>query len=66
MRLTSTARLSPAGAEGLWIAAMVVRKRSTLWAMKVASERRPAISKSEFLASVNAYAQKLQARVGNG
>ena len=45
---------------------MLARKRATLWALKVATERRPAISRSEYLASVNAYARKLRGRVGNG
>jgi hypothetical protein len=56
----------PAGGEGIWIANFVVRKRATLWALRVLHERRPAISKSAFLASVNTYARKLRARVGNG
>lgn len=56
----------PAGGEGIWIANVVVRKHATLWALRVLHERRPAISKSAFLASVNSYARKLRARVGNG
>ncbi len=56
----------PAGGEGIWIANLVVRKRGTLWALRVLSERRPAISKAEFLASVKKYAGKQRARVGGG
>jgi hypothetical protein len=60
------ARLSPAGGEGIWIGNLLVRKRTTLWALKVASERRPAISKAAFLTTLNAYARKQRARVGGG
>lgn len=56
----------PAGGEGIWIAHLVVRKRATLWALRVIHERRPAISKAEFLASVKTYARKQRARVGAG
>ena len=56
----------PAGGEGIWTANVVVRNRATLWALRVLSERRPAISKAEFLASVNTYARKQRARVGGG
>ena len=56
----------PAAGEGIWIANLVVRKRATLWALRVLHERRPAISKAEFLASMRTYAHKQRARVGGG
>lgn len=60
------ARLKTAGGEGIWFVRMVVRKRATVWAFSVMSERRPALSKSEVLASFQRYATKQKARVGNG
>lgn len=56
----------PAGGEGIWTANVVVRKRATLWALRVLSERRPAVSRAAFLASVKTYASKQRARVGGG
>jgi hypothetical protein len=61
-----TARISPAGSEGMWIVDLLVRKRSTVWALKVVSEHQPAISKADLLATVGTFARKQRARVGNG
>jgi hypothetical protein len=60
------ARIDPAGSEGQWTLNMVVRKRATLWLLHLVSERRPAISKTEVLATFNSLARKQRARVGNG
>ena len=59
-------RLKAAGSEGIWFARMVVRKRATVWALSVSSERRPPIAKGEVLAAFNAFARKQKARVGSG
>jgi hypothetical protein len=60
------ARFDPAGGEGQWTVNMMVRKRATLWLLHLVSERRPAISKSEVLATFAALARKQRGRVGNG
>lgn len=60
------ARLKTAGGEGIWFVRMLVRKRATVWAFSVMSERRPPLAKSEVLATFQTYAKKQKARVGNG
>jgi hypothetical protein len=59
-------RLKTAGTEGIWFARIVVRKRATVWALHVTSERRPPLAKNEVLAAFTTYARKLKTRIGNG
>ena len=59
-------RLKTAGSEGIWFARIVVRKRATVWALSVSSERRPPRAKSEVLAEFASFARKQKARIGSG
>lgn len=59
-------RLKAAGSEGIWVARMVVRKRATVWALHVRSERRPPLAKSAVLTAFTGFARKQRSRVGNG
>lgn len=59
------ARFDPAGSEGQWTVNIVVRRGSTLWLLHLVSERRPALTKGEVLATFTTLARKQQTRVDN-
>jgi hypothetical protein len=60
------ALIDPPGNEGIAIAELIVRKRTTVWVLHVTLERRPKPPVSELVADLKRFATKQRARVGAG
>jgi hypothetical protein len=60
------ARHSPAGAEGIRIMELIVRKNTVVWLLNVKLERRPPLPKATLLAELKKYALKQKRRIGSG
>ena len=60
------ALIDPPGNEGIAIAELVVRKRTTVWLLHLTLERRPKPPVSELVADLKRFATKQQQRVGAG
>ena len=59
-------RHDPAGAEGIGIMELIVRKNAVVWLLNVKLEHRPALPKATLLAELKKYALKQKRRVGSG
>jgi hypothetical protein len=60
------ALIDPPGEEGIAIAELVVRKRTTVWFLHLTLERRPKPPVAELVADLKRFATKQKQRVGTG